>query len=100
MVGFMGHRFCYRLRGEVDPFTLLKVSRTFREMHPGDTLEFLCSGDHFPGELLKVLPAGCYQVEKEEIFGRPVQCRLVVSKINGQGGGDLPGGDSCCCRGS
>jgi len=62
------------LRGFITPFTLLKVSNTFKEMSVGGTLEVLWSNSETSSDLFKVLPASSFEVivmEEVESKGEP-----------------------------
>ncbi len=68
------------LHGPLDPFTLLKLRKTFREMANGDYLELIYSGDRIPDELFKVLPAEQYRVVETDHCEDPECCRIVFIK--------------------
>lgn len=74
------------IRGTIIPITLLKVTQTFREMNPGETMEILVGDRDTREDLFKVLPASLYEVievKEEESF-----CRISLKKEPGslQGG--------------
>jgi len=58
------------LRGLLIPLTLLKVTQTFREIEPGETLEILWSGPEAPDGLFKVLPAASYELLSMDEMGK------------------------------
>ncbi len=58
------------LRGLLIPLTLLKVTQTFRELKPGETLEILWSGSQAPEGLFKVLPAASYELLSVDEMGK------------------------------
>ena len=54
------------LRGGISPFTLLKVSNTFRQMHKGEVLEMLWSNPETSSQIKKILPRDSWEVVKME----------------------------------
>ncbi len=50
------------LRGAIIPFTLLKVSQTFKMINPGETLEVLLCGAESRNDLFKILPDSSYEL--------------------------------------
>lgn len=50
------------LRGFITPFTLLKVSNTFKGLTPGHVLEVLWSNPETSSDLFKILPAASVEV--------------------------------------
>ena len=58
------------LRGVLIPLTLLKVTQTFRELEPGETLEILWSDPETPKGLFKVLPAASYELLSMDEIGK------------------------------
>ncbi|OQX15825.1 MAG: hypothetical protein BWK76_12480 [Desulfobulbaceae bacterium A2] len=51
-----------KLQGLNDPFILLKIIQTFREIQLGEQLEILYEDTALLDELFKVLPENSYQV--------------------------------------
>ncbi len=68
------------LYGPLDPFTLLKLRKVFRDMVNGDYLELIYTGDRIPDELFKVLPAEQYRVVEMDQSEDPKCCRIVFTK--------------------
>jgi TusA-related sulfurtransferase len=85
----------FKLNGFPDPFTLLKVSQAFREIACDDALEFICTGERFPDELLKVLPTGEYEIAVQDQYENPVRCRIVLRKT---GTADIGNGPDTGCQ--
>ena len=54
------------LRGGISPFTLLKVSDTFRQMRRGEILEVLWSNPETSSQIKKILPRDSWEVVKME----------------------------------
>jgi TusA-related sulfurtransferase len=54
------------LRGVISPVTLLKISQTFREMRPDQTLEIWCGDQDTLCDVCKILPPSSYEVLLEE----------------------------------
>ncbi|MBI9091253.1 MAG: sulfurtransferase TusA family protein [Desulfobacterium sp.] len=54
------------LRGGISPFTLLKVSNTFRQMQTGEILEVLWSNPETSSQIRKVLPRDSWEEVKME----------------------------------
>jgi TusA-related sulfurtransferase len=50
------------LRGFITPFTLLKVSNTFKEMPMGETVEVLWGSSEVSSDLFKILPDLSFEV--------------------------------------
>jgi TusA-related sulfurtransferase len=75
------------LRGTIIPFSLLKASRTFKMINPGEILEVLCSDPEVHQDLCKVLPAASYDLismealEDDQVSYR---LRLVKKKLEDQ----------------
>lgn len=76
------------LRGLLTPFTLLKVSQTFREIQVGEILEVLWGEPADTAALFKVLPASSYQLISMETVETAVAkakaCRILIKKKSGQ----------------
>ena len=51
------------LRGTIVPFSLLKVTREFKLMNPGEKLEVFLSDPETPADLFRVLPDSSYELE-------------------------------------
>lgn len=69
------------IRGTIIPITLLKITQTFRELNPGETMEILVGDEDTREDLFKVLPASLYEVievKEEESF-----CRIFLKKEPG-----------------
>ncbi len=69
-----------KLKGLLDPFTLLKFSQAFREIEPGEQLEILYEGNDIPDELFKVAPQGSYKVVSREALEKDALFLLVLEK--------------------
>jgi TusA-related sulfurtransferase len=54
------------LRGGISPFTLLKVSNTFRQMQTGEVLEVLWSNPETSSQIKKILPRDSWEMIKME----------------------------------
>jgi TusA-related sulfurtransferase len=69
------------LRGTIIPFSLLKASRTFKMINPGEILEVLCSDPEVHQDLCKVLPAASYDlISMEALEDDQVSYRLRLVK--------------------
>jgi TusA-related sulfurtransferase len=69
------------LRGFITPFTILKVSNTFKKMSAGGILEILWSNPETSSDLFKVLPATSLEViVMEEIEGKEPYYRAQLKK--------------------
>ncbi|MBW1895378.1 MAG: sulfurtransferase TusA family protein [Deltaproteobacteria bacterium] len=69
------------LRGFITPFTLLKVSNTFKEMSVGGTLEILWSNPETSSDLFKVLQSSSFEVIiMEEVEGKEPYYRAKLKK--------------------
>lgn len=69
-----------KLKGLLDPLTLLKFSQAYREIHVGDQLEILYEGAGLPEELFKVMPAGGFEVITEQALENEALFRIVLEK--------------------
>jgi TusA-related sulfurtransferase len=69
-----------KLKGLLDPFTLLKFSQAYREIQSGDQLEILYEGAGLPEELFKVMPAGGFEVITEQALENEILFRIVLEK--------------------
>ena len=69
------------LRGAIIPFTLLKVSQVFGNIHPGDILEVLWNDPDTPTDLFKILPEDCFElIDIKLIKGKDAFYRLEIKK--------------------
>ena len=69
------------LRGGISPFTLLKVSDTFRQMRRGEVLEVLWSNPETSSQIKKILPRDSWEVIKmEEIRDRGSWFTIQIKK--------------------
>lgn len=68
------------LRGEISPFTLLKVSNTFRQMEKGEILEVLWSNPETSSQIKKILPKDSWEEVKEKGSGFTIQLRKTAIK--------------------
>jgi len=69
------------LRGFITPFTILKISNTFKEMSGGKILEILWSNPETSSDLFKVLPEASLEVIlMEEIEGKKPYYRAQLKK--------------------
>jgi len=78
------------LRGGISPFTLLKVSDTFRQMIQGEMLELLWSDSEASSQIMKILPRNSWEIIKiKEHKGRDSWFRIQLKKtaIKGEGKG-------------
>jgi TusA-related sulfurtransferase len=69
-----------KLKGLLDPFTLLKFSQAYREIQAGDQLEILYEGSDLPEELFKVMPVGGFVVISEQALENDALFRIVLEK--------------------
>ena len=69
-----------KLKGLLDPYTLLKFSQAYREIQPGDQLEILYEGAGLPAELFKVMPVGGFEVITEQALESEALFRIVLEK--------------------
>lgn len=78
----MGQNGRYRLdlRGAIIPFTLLKVSQTFKMINPGDTLEVLLGDEETRNDLFKILPDSSYELILMEKLGKDFTYRIRLRK--------------------
>lgn len=68
------------LRGAIIPFTLLKVSQTFKMINPGETLEVLWSDPETQNDLFKILPDSAYELILMEELEEDSTYRLRLTK--------------------
>ena len=69
------------IRRLIQPFSFLIVSKAFKEMQNGKTMEILLSGSAAVTDLLKVLPAASYAVvSMDEKHGADTGVRLRLKK--------------------
>ena len=70
------------IRSMIQPFSFLIVSKAFKEIQDGETLEILLSGPSAVAVLLKILPASSYAMTlMEERKGIDDGVRLQLKKI-------------------
>ena len=72
------------LRGGISPFTLLKVSDTFRQMRKGEVLEVLWSNPETSSQIKKILPRDSWEVVRtEEIREKESWFSIQLKKTTG-----------------
>ncbi|MCP4113880.1 MAG: hypothetical protein GY737_00465 [Desulfobacteraceae bacterium] len=72
------------LRGGISPFTLLKVSDTFRQMRKGEVLEVLWSNPETSSQIKKILPRDSWEVVgTEEIRKKESWFSIQLKKTTG-----------------
>ena len=78
----MKKRGPYRLdlRGAIIPFTLLKVSQTFKMIDPGEILEILVGDAETRNDLFKILPDSSYELILMEKLGKDFAYRIRLRK--------------------
>lgn len=81
----MGNQSAHKLdlRGLLTPFTLLKVTQTFREIQVGEILELLWGAPADSAALFKVLPASSYELISMETIETGKTCRILLKKKAG-----------------
>ncbi len=87
----------FKLHGMLDPFTLLKVSKAFRETPCGESLEFIYGGSQMPEELFKVLPEAEYAIVEQDQYEDPVRHRIVIRKNSPDTVHGGNSGEGCQC---
>ena len=79
------------LRGLINPFALLKASKTFNELKVGKTIEIIGSSPEFAHDLLKVLPAcSCEILSSEIVEEEHAEFRLLLKKKRANRGEHSP----------
>jgi TusA-related sulfurtransferase len=68
------------VRGILMPLLLLKVSRAYRAIAPGETLEVMLNGTQVPGDLLKILPDVLYHIIPRQGDDHHPPCCLIQLK--------------------
>ena len=69
------------LRGLINPFTLLKASKAFKELEAGETIAIIGSSPETATDLLKVLPAASYEIlSRETIEEAQTGFRILLKK--------------------
>lgn len=69
------------LRGLINPFDLLKVSKAFKELEAGETIEIIGSSPETATGILKVLPAlSCEMISREIIGDEHKGFRILLKK--------------------
>ncbi|AOY60266.1 MULTISPECIES: sulfurtransferase TusA family protein [Desulfococcus] len=70
------------VKGIFSPFTLLKISRVFKGMAPGDTLEIRECDPETRSDLLRILPPETRRLGIDDAGGEgaAARCRIRVSK--------------------
>ena len=84
-----------KLKGLLDPFTLLKFNQAYREIGDGDQLEILYEGADLPEELFKVMPAGGFAVISEQALENEALFRIVLEKKSMKNVETTTGGCQC-----
>jgi len=84
-----------KLKGLLDPYTLLKFSQAYREIQPGEQLEILYEGAGLPQELFKLMPAGGFEVITEQALENEALFRIVLEKKVAPIGETTTGGCQC-----
>jgi TusA-related sulfurtransferase len=71
----------FDLRNAIIPFSLLDIRRRFRGMRLGDSLVVLWSDPSAAEDMLRVLPAACFEIVcKTEIAEPPGGFRMELTK--------------------
>jgi TusA-related sulfurtransferase len=69
------------LRETIPPITLLKISKTFREMKPGEILEILFRDLETRRDVFRVIsPIRCELIVMEEMADEPAAVRVQMKK--------------------
>lgn len=72
------------LRGSMVPFTLLKISNSFRTLEKGEILEILLSDSDALDDLVRIIPPTSYAlILMEGIEGEDQGTRIQLKKICG-----------------
>ncbi len=58
------------VRGAISPFSLLKVSLLFQKMNPQEVVDILGCDREMQRDLLRVLPAGSWEIVSAEPSGK------------------------------
>jgi len=69
-----------KLKGLLDPFTLLKFNQAYREIQAGDQLEILYEGAGMPEELFKVMPVNGFKIISEQALENEALFRIILEK--------------------
>ena len=72
------------LRGSMVPFTLLKISNSFRTLEKGEVLEILLSDRDALDDLVRIIPESAYAlIHMEDLSGEDQGTRIQLKKIRG-----------------
>ncbi len=72
------------LRGSMVPFTLLKISNSFRTLEKGEILEILLSDRDALDDLVRIIPESTYAlIQMEDLSGEDQGTRIQLKKIRG-----------------
>ena len=72
------------LRGSMVPFTLLKISNSFRTLEKGEILEILLSDRDALDDLVRIIPESAYAlIQMEDLSGEDQGTRIQLKKIRG-----------------
>ena len=72
------------LRGSMVPFTLLKISNSFRALEKGEILEILLSDRDALDDLVRIIPESAYAlIQMEDLGGEDQGTRIQLKKIRG-----------------
>ena len=76
------------IRGVIQPFSFLIISKAFKEIREGETLEIMLSGPGAVADLFKILPSSSYAtLLMEACRGNDSGIRLRLKKISNPKGG-------------
>ena len=77
------------IRGLIQPFSFLIISKAFKEVQDNETLEILLSGPNAVPELFKILPASSYAMllleKQKNDAGIRLRLKKIVTKPGGTG---------------
>ena len=77
------------IRGLIQPFSFLIISKAFKEVQDNETLEILLSGPNAAAELFKILPASSYAMllleKQKNDAGIRLQLKKIVTRHGGAG---------------
>ncbi len=72
------------LRGSMVPFTLLKISNTFRTLKKGERLEILLSDSDALNDLVRIIPESSYSLLlQEDLEEEDLGIRIQLKKLRG-----------------